>query len=95
MQRDEKIKDVGALIFENLFRAHPEALQLFPFKDDSEPNGINAAKMRMHSLSAFTALGNAIAGLDDLGATGQHLKELVWCATIAAARAMRPLLCCC
>jgi Globin len=84
LQADERIKDVGAAIFKNLFTAHPEALALFPFRN---PDGsVDTARLRARSPGAFSALGDAIAGLDDAEAVVAQLKELVRCAPHARKR---------
>mmetsp|Transcript_12393 Transcript_12393/g.19338 ORF Transcript_12393/g.19338 Transcript_12393/m.19338 type:complete len:250 (+) Transcript_12393:1460-2209(+) len=58
------VPNIGVKIFENLFDIAPEALELFPFKD--EPNLFEGESMKKHASNVMNAIGMAIEGIDKL-----------------------------
>ena len=68
------VENVGVLLFKNLFTAAPEALQLFPFRD--EPDLYNSAIVKWHGANVVTHVGHAVAGLRSLDTLVPVLKKL-------------------
>jgi len=52
------LEKFGVVMFKNIFKVAPEALQLFPFKD--VPNLYQSDIMKSHALKVVTAIGKAI-----------------------------------
>jgi len=68
-------EDLGLALFRHIFQEAPEALQLFPFKDDWK-NLYESPRLRSHGSKVIATVGTAVAGLKDLGALVPVLKEL-------------------
>ena len=63
---------VGQEFFKNIFKIAPQALDLFSFKD--EPDLYESQKFKSHAFKAISAVGKAVAGLDDLSTIIPMLK---------------------
>jgi len=65
---------VGIVLFKNIFKLAPEALQLFSFKD--KPNLYESKELRKHGLSVVTTVGRAVSGLSDIDSLVPVLRRL-------------------
>ena len=58
------LEPVGVAFFLKIFEIAPEALQLFPFKD--EPDLAESPKLKKHAMSVMNTVDAAVKGLADL-----------------------------
>jgi len=68
-------EDLGIALFRHIFMEAPEALQLFPFKDDWK-NLYESPRLKAHAAKVIATVGTAVAGLNKLDALVPVLKEL-------------------
>mmetsp|Transcript_108190 Transcript_108190/g.345527 ORF Transcript_108190/g.345527 Transcript_108190/m.345527 type:complete len:218 (-) Transcript_108190:129-782(-) len=66
---------VGVALFRNIFTAAPEALGLFPFKDDLK-NLYESPKLKAHASKVIATVSVAVNGLTNLKALVPVLQEL-------------------
>jgi len=65
---------IGIILFKQIFKIAPEALELFPFKN--EPNYLNSDSFKKHVTKVAQAVSKAVDLLDDLGTLAPILKKL-------------------
>ena len=68
------VEKVGVVLFKNIFKIAPGALQMFSFRD--EPNLYESAVLKKHGAAVVSAVGTAVAGLSDLEALVPVLRNL-------------------
>ena len=68
------VDTVGKILFQNIFKIAPAALQLFPFKDDSDM--YNSNKFKRHAAGVVKTVGKAVASLGNLEKIVPVLKKL-------------------
>lgn len=68
------LQDVGEMFFKRIFEIAPEALQLFPFKN--EPDVYESEGFKKHALNVMVNVGKAVDGLNDLEALVPVLTAL-------------------
>jgi len=64
----------GVLLFQEIFRIAPAALQLFPFKDELDL--YSSPDLQRHALGVMATVGKAVAGLNDLPKLVPFLEQL-------------------
>lgn len=65
---------VGVLLFKHIFEIAPEALQLFPFKDEADL--YESSALKAHGVKVVTTVGTAVGSLEQLGALVPVLQAL-------------------
>jgi len=65
---------IGVYLFRQIFTIAPEALQMFPFRN--EPNTYDSPALKKHATGVVRTLGTAINGLENLPLLAPKLKEL-------------------
>jgi len=65
---------VGVVLFKNIFKIAPQALELFSFKDREDL--YSSKELKMHGAAVVGAVGTAVAGLTDLKSIVPILQNL-------------------
>jgi len=68
------VETVGVLLFKNIFTAAPEALALFPFKDEKDL--YESSSLKGHGVKVVTTVDVAVSKLRDLPTLVPVLQEL-------------------
>merc|ERR1712039_147805 len=68
-------EDLGIALFRHIFMEAPQALQLFPFKDDWK-NLYESPRLKAHATKVVSTVGVAVSMLTKLDALVPVLKEL-------------------
>jgi hemoglobin-like flavoprotein len=65
---------VGIILFNKIFAASPETLQLFSFKDD--PNYATSPQYKKHCKTVATSIASALEEMDDKAVLTRMFKRL-------------------
>jgi len=68
------VENVGMLLFRNIFEIAPEAVQLFPFRDDADI--YESPVLKSHASKVVIAVGTVVDGIDNLDEVTPVLQSL-------------------